>query len=479
MHKNITLTNFKLINIYAVDLGFITTHDSELLNNSRGIPDWTKLFVEPLLTNSEFNNSFEIEYEKSKYAQTDKAERNTFSSFYQETMMPLIIRAKLPTQENITPFSFEISEIRIGFHGGMSIRSITIPENDISNVELSVDDFIKAYYNLKLQAKTSLVKFLNNFISIWNNCKNIITLRQIDTNTFEYFHVFEVFDFDFNIRGKQAGIATLFQKKNIHILKQVARLLRMTKSDYLKYNPDKLLDINAMNLGFRDDELWIINDERLVRHHPDDNVYLTSFLDDFILGLDILKQYEANLHFLHHWVIRRRAQIRSQLSSPSNDSAKDLSKSWFEIIHFYDNTLEQFTKQRNVRHSFFNLLLNSAVQEIKLVTYSKEVKNEFSELFSTLNSLTSFRLTETMLDLEKNNYALAKTGNKINNTLLILSIIMAIVSIIQLAQIILPQRSTPPKVNQHEIVDSTKIGNQKNNSLDSIKITNGQEKDEK
>ena len=113
------------------------------------------------------------------------------------------------------------------------------------------------------------------------------------------------------------------------------------------------------------------------------------------------------------------------------------------------------------------------------MTYSKEVKNEFSELFSTLNSLTSFRLTETMLDLEKNNYALAKTGNKINNTLLILSIIMAIVSIIQLAQIILPQRSTPPKVNQHEIVDSTKIGNQKNNSLDSIKITNGQEKDEK
>ncbi len=455
MINNFHITNFKLTTIFAIDIGDLS-NDASFYNQRRGLQS-TLDEVKMLLGDSEIYDPITIE--SSEYAKTDKKERNTFSEFYSNKFMPLNINFK--GSEPITGkyFSTSINSVKVGYHGSVSICCTTTFKKWTRKSKISISDFINEYNIFIETIRAELCSELKKFFEFWNSRIKFIQLNLIDTKL-SNFQKFEILDFDHNL---ELPINTIFtnDKENA---KQLARLLRMTKSSYSSFDDKKVEKLKELNLGSRNDELWIINEDRLVRHHPEDNIYLKAFLSDIILGIEILTQYESNLLYLNHWVVDKRAELRNILSEQKDKKQLEntLSEIWLDAIHIYDNTLEQYTRQRNIHHSFYNKVIKEGIKYQRLDEYSKQVKNEFKELFDTLNSISELQSTQTFLDLEKTNL-------KINSRMWVLSLILLLTAIFQLTPIVISLMNKR-KVSSPQVEEKRKLKKENNLPVDEKKV---------
>jgi len=434
MEANLLLTNFSLCRIYSVDLGFVSTDGIEEFNKKRGLTNFLSDISMAFQANLSVGSIESISIDFSRYSKTDKKHRNTFSIYYQNNLMPLVFSMRSPICAESNFFSFSISQFRLSYHGAISLRVLSKKINITESI--SISDFIEDYYKFIELQKEKVVESLNLFFSEWN--KTTIQLKlSSNENLFDNLESFEIFDFNF-LNTDIRSINELFQLKDLTPLKQLARLFRMTKSSYMQYDESKLKEIREQNLGNRSDELWIINDERLVRNHPDQNVYLQAFLEDIILGIEILKLHEANLIYLYNWIIAKRSFLRENLYKDEKLFMTKFYSFWTEIVTIYENSIEPFVKLRGAKHSFYNILIAKVKSQTNIVEFRNDVKDEFEELFATLNSVSSLQSNQTSYADEQINLIINRDNQKLNNRMLLLTFIVLIAGVLQLISVIVP-----------------------------------------
>jgi hypothetical protein len=254
----------------------------------------------------------------------------------------------------------------------------------------------------------------------------------------EHAHYYEIIDFDYHIApgNRFMTISEIFSSTNIDLLKQLAGLSRMSPS-HRHYASTALSNFKYANISNRDDELWVINEERLLRYHPESkkNIYIDSFFEDVRLSFEILLQQEVNLEYLSAWINKKKSELRIMLSEhySSNKSVGDIEIQtvWAEIANMSDIFCDQFIIQRNVKHSFYNSVLRKAFEVLSIESIIKQTKDSFNDLFANYSIYSSQKSANLSLDLEEANLKLNKSVKLLNVCIVIMTLIMLGVGLLQ------------------------------------------------
>jgi len=411
------ITRFELTHIFGIDLGHVIGSSEMEFNLRRGTPGWLndlKLRFDKAGTYG-FKRPY---FDESEYSKTDRVGRNTFSPYFAFNLMPLSFELTNPISIQEKFFSCQIKNYRVGPKGSLSIRIDTTLNH---NKPVNVDSLIDLYFRYRVSLKNRLYAHINNFIQCWNAHINEFQLTEVTFDDIEsYIHHYEVIDFDYRIMpGNQSmSIAEIFEHPDTQVLKQLAGLSRMSPS-YSNYADSKLGSFKDNDISNRDDELWVINLERLLRFHPDSkkSVYVDSFFIDVKLGFEILLQQEISLEYLSAWINKKRAELRSKLSTQlirdESINEKEIQSILGEITNLSDIFSSQFVIQRNIKHSFYNAVFLRAFEVLSIEKIIKQTKEAFNDLFSIYSVYSSQKISNISLSFEEANLNLNKSVQRL------------------------------------------------------------------
>ena len=433
----ITITDFEFTHIVGIDLGHLIKpkHESTF-HTYRGSTDWLSEIKERFVEKNHLRNFGLVlpHFDQPQYNKAEETGRNTFSSYYAFNLMPLSfdLIPLLSDQPNYHfsqgAFKSKVQSFRLSPKG-----SITIRINSLIDQELEVEKLIEQYYSYQKDLRTRLPQFANEFVKCWNEHIPQIVLNEFKLDDMDRFaHTYEIFDFDYKIKSDPSVLIKdiLENDDYIEALKDIAGLSRMSKYAYTKYHAGKLKDFKSQNFGNREDELWLINAERMLRYHPEKTKDNVKFLfDDVKLGLEILLQQEVSFEFLTAWTNRKRSELRLKFArTHQNDKEfeKEVEKLLIDIVNISDILSDPFIIQRNVKHSFYNTVLTKAIEAMALQQKTQQAREAFNDFFALVSVYTSQKLSNISLKFDSANLKFNKTIRRLTVLMIILALLTLI-----------------------------------------------------
>lgn len=430
------ITRFELAHIFGIDLGHLIGSKEMEFNLRRGAWGWlTELKLR--FGKTETYGFKSPCFDESQYSKTDRVGRNTFSSYFVYNLMPLSFELIKPVSIQEKFFSCQIKDFRISSKGSLSIR-INTTLNQTKPVK--VESLIDLYFRYRVALKTRLHNHINIFIRCWNAHINDFQLNEVTLDDIEsYIHHYELIDFDYRIMpgNKSMSIAEIFDSSDTQMLKQLAGLSRMSPT-YRHYADSRLVSFKDNDISNRDDELWVINLERLLRYHSESkkNNYVDSFFEDVKLGFEILLQQEINLEYLGIWINSKRADLRNKLTTQliHNEyiNEKDIQLILGEITNLSDIFNSQFLIQRNIKHSFYNTIFLKAFEVLSIERTIMQTKESFNDFFSIYSIYCSQKISNLSLYFEKANLTLNRSVKSLTVWVVVMTFIMLSFGFIQL-----------------------------------------------
>jgi len=436
--SDLNITRFEVTGLYGIDIAHLLEKESvEHFNSIRGNKEWLSKFKEKAPV-----SSGTLDLAKSSYAKTDSSIRNIFSNYYLNNLMPLVFQLNKKDINDL--FYIEILSISISRNGAITIKIKSSKSN--SGIKSKIEQVIDVYYKYKENINNKVLSHLSNFIELFNdffnNYNNKIKFKKkMDDNLEQYISYYEIVDFDYDkTKMKKNTIKSMYD--NELYLKSLVALFKMTRTDFSNYDISKISDIKNNDYGDRVDELWAINQDRLLRHHPEAKTKenIENFFLDIILGIEILLQQKIALQYLNQWIGKQNIELRKIINSSKNvfkskknvfsflKNIKNVFKRnlsvkskldylIFEIVNTYVNIYDIISDnsmmQVNTNHTFFDLIMEKSIDKMRLKDILCSNKDMISDLFSLLTSISSRRT---------------------NKVVLILTIIMAFTGFLQLAK---------------------------------------------
>ena len=421
--KELRLNRIDMKTIFGFDLGNLlkNTDHEKFFNSLRGSDEWLKNIVEVI--NGQQQYGFESPYFAfSAYANTDRCERSTFSTYYRKNLMPLtfniIDKEHLSLENNI---KVEFKTIRIGINGAITLISELSYNNGNG---LTCDTFINDYYtkfssiikNKACEKICEFAKILNSVFKKDSKFKKVLEFGIENDKLKQYIYSYDVIDFDYTISDEK-NIHDLLNGDDDDLFKQLVRISRASLDNYKNHNPvrikKKFLDDN---IGHRKDELWLINEVRIVRHFPkkDSNETKKRFFEDVILGCEIFIQYKVAFLYINQWVITKWPKIKNGLTAKELGEPKTLI---FEIFNFINIFSDDFYVQMSINHRFFSEIMEKLIKKLDLKLILDSNRYLLSSLFEQSFSISSIKLDERV---EENN----KTVKHLTVFMVILTVLM-------------------------------------------------------
>jgi len=441
----------------------------DVLVNKRVSENWLSYIV------GELKNYDTLGYEQpyfieSEYGKTDRAPRNTFSQRHAKKLLPLKINNKVHTKHIEKNLEYFASCIYVSPQGGVCVR-IEINTKDVT--ELSIKDCIDQY-NRFLQRKDALVKSsLEQFVKLWNESfpdDNVSLTRDnfIRDNAFSY----EVLDFDFALNTKDGieeigTIKGLFKTIDKTAAKELAALSRMSLASVSALKDIKLNDFQKTDIGGREDELWSINRERMIRHHPDKHiVYNIAFFNDIKEAVAILVCQQAVFDYLDGWITEQRREVADHLISGSDENyEKDLLEKFNNATQVTNLLIEPIIIQKNVRHEFYVRAISLLIDKLELNSSVQRASNSLSNFSKIIESISNYNSSSVASATSKSQLALSQSAEKLSRATIWLTILAVVLMVVQIyvAFIISKQdiQKEKPPISSEEIQKDKKSDNKK------------------
>ena len=419
--NELVLNRIELQTIFGFDLGHLLNDEHEnTFNSLRGNKKWLEKIEREIKLPQQYGFSLP-QFVSSSYARTDRRERSTFSIYYNKTLMPLsfpiLNDEPLFLSENI---SVKFQTIKIGINGSITLTSWL----SYNGQGLSCDTFINIYNTNLSRIKENAYSIIKRFIEMLNLYKPTnLSFNQISFTEFDQFiYCFDVLDFDYSInKNKKIDIYDLCEDEDL--LKQLTRIFRMSLNNYQNTDVSRIRRLLDDNIGYRRDELWLINENRIVRHYPEakaDN-YKELFFKDVILGCEIFIQYKVALLYLNQWVITKYSRIKEAINSNKRSASENLNELEdiiFEMTNFINIFSDDFYVQMNIDNSFFNEIIEHLIEKLNLMSILNSNRHLLSSLLEQLSSISSI--------------ITADKSKTTNNAVWIITAIMAIIAFMQL-----------------------------------------------
>lgn len=431
--SDIIINRLNVDSIFGLDIAdLLSPNNVDDFNCSRGTESWFINIIDAMSKVEKYGFKYP-KIASSLYSTTDRGFRSTFSDYYVDKLMPLVFDLKSPNTFHKTDFSMYIKCISLSCKGAISIRvSIRLDKEN----KYTIKDIISNYYDIITFLKEKVYNCLISFIKLLNENLNW-NLEEISFNVFLHkLLYYEIIDFDFAIKNiANPVIKDLYNDEEY--LKQFAVFSRMSKVDYKNYDINKLDKFKHSDLGNRNDEMWVLNSERLIRYHPESTTdkYNMLFFQDVILGAEILLQQKIVLQYLNRWITEKRLILRNNINLIEKKieiNYEEINSMIFKLGNIYDLLSDNFLIQRNIGHSFFNVLIENIIEKMRVKEILNSNKESLSEFFSLITAITSQLMTNQSAKLDSLNYQTSKESANINKLVGRLTFLMFFVAVLQL-----------------------------------------------
>jgi hypothetical protein len=181
---------------------------------------------------------------------------------------------------------------------------------------------------------------------------------------------YECVDIDFlalDDGGSQVSLpAKSLIAESLDCARQLAALSRMSRTEPDLFDRERLQAFRDADIGNREDELWIINSNRMLRSNPDRrDDHVAHFYEDVLCLVELALQQLAVLEYIDDWLHDARAKFRRQLmSSKSHDS--DVGHILIDFERVLDLIEQPGGLTAGIRHAFFRQLADRLMHELRI-----------------------------------------------------------------------------------------------------------------
>jgi hypothetical protein len=438
-NRHIHITFLQGCLIFALDIGYLfedpwssdliteRTSDEWLTNLNRQLINWDRFgFSRP-------------EFTESKYGKTDRAPRNTFAKRHAKRLLPLAIKLEKPdkfTQKNI---SFYTDSIQISPQGAVSIRVIFEPQGRIS---LSAQETIDDYNHMLIKVPGLLKTRLKNFTDFWNNTEIQIKLVPPSSELLnEVLYSYEIIDFDFCLKSDNqelevSSVKSLYIDEDIFPVCELFAIAKMSPASVNALNDTRLHEFIETDIGGRDDELWAINRDRMIRRHPDrHSIYNKAFFSDIKTASEILVGQQATFDFLEEWVRRQRKLVVDQMlqyKDLTEHEKDDFQKQFGEVMSVTQLLTEPILLHKNVRHAFYIQAMTKVSKYLEIQEGKERASNALRDFAQLIETFSGYRNAETAASMGSLQIQLGKSARKIGFLTVLITLLGIILTLLQL-----------------------------------------------
>lgn len=306
------------------------------------------------------------------YLVNERVGSSTLANQEAKNQLPLHIPAKSsPWNESGHHFLWRFDSVGIGVDGAACIRHRARLKHPATVDEVTTD------YHILIQdifrQLVPVARVLLSGLSSADGPLDSIEFLHPDPNRLNTFIAsYECIDIAFTALDDQ-GIALEVPAKrlmaeSLDCARQMAALSRMARTEPDLFDPEKLQAFRDADIGNREDELWIVNANRMLRSNPDrgdDNV--AHFYEDVLCLVELALQQLAVLEYVDSWLHSARAKFREQLmSSRAHDS--DVGHILIDFEQMLDLIEQPGGLAAGIRHAFFRQLADRLADELRIQT---------------------------------------------------------------------------------------------------------------
>ena len=272
------------------------------------------------------------------------------------------------------------------------------------------------------------------FLQLWNRALPACALKALSPGPDQAgSFCYDVVDFAYTIDGAVLGPKALYISTHVAALRDLAALTRMSMvAD--QYDEAGVRRLRDFDMGGRSDELWIVNEARLVRHHPDSasNVYVDAFFSDVLLGVEVLAQQAATLGFLGGWLRRSRSEYLSRLLSDGDRGALETLR---EILVGMAGASELFGDPivlgESSGHSFFRNLMTRMSTKMAIAARRTDVRESFDLLLQLSQAIAARDAASAGYELQALSVEIAKGSQRLTRNTYIVAIVAIVFTLVQ------------------------------------------------
>jgi hypothetical protein len=344
--------------------------------------------------------------------------------------MPVTLSLGSPTVRSAGSLEWHAQRVRIGACGALSVTLQAYNRSDV--VSLAVKDLVVSFHLFRQAAEAETRVVVAHFLRVWNSAIRDVQLSDdaLDEKL-SGCTVYEVVDFDHSVNGIVVPPKQLYSGSDIGALRDLAGLSRMSiVMD--QYDEASVRKLSTFDLGSRTDELWIVNEARLLRHHPEvaSNAYVRAFFEDVLLGIDITTQQAATFEFISRWLRRARSIFLDRLLTAGGENTMRVllvgmaaaSQILWDPIALPDDS----------GHSFFRSLMSKTSNALNVDRRRDEIHRSFDGLLNLAEAIAGQSTTDVEMSFQRMGLEVAESSRKLTRNSYIIAIVAVIMGIIQL-----------------------------------------------
>ncbi|MEV5828474.1 hypothetical protein AB0L25_23230 [Spirillospora sp. NPDC052242] len=425
------ITRLELRTLVAVDLGWAVQDEAaDTFLRDRGRPGWLHALADQF---PQPGGGFDRpRVEPPSYGRSTEYGRPTFSDEFSTSYMPLVSRPQAPVDYLAGCLVWRLDWVKIGPSGALSV----CVRAELRNGPVNVLDVIGSYHQFRRDVRNRWPDLVTEFLRHWSS--TLPRYRLIDTAPavlLGHTETYDVVDFDFTVDGAVRRPKDLYRDGPVTGLRALAGLTRMSHV-MNRYGEDNVRALREMDLGSRPDELWIVNVERMTRHHPEhlSDLGKRLFLEDIVSAIEITLQQRVTLKYVTDWVRRMRATFLDRLTAERDVSGSHavMQTLLTRIAWSSDLYSEVPAVHRDSGSSFFRTIV-SRVDQLKEVDASRDaVSRSVQSMLDIANAIFQERSAATSAALQEISLNVGKTSRNTGFAAVFLAVAAAILAIVQI-----------------------------------------------
>ncbi len=400
----IRLQHVDLVALAAFQIGaFAQVHDEKfrLARSDRSWLDDLKQAIRKLPPDDFFSWQ-EADLTVSRYhLVNERVGASTLATQQAKNQLPLRVPARQSSwNESGNLFEWKFESIGIGVDGAACIRHRARLVRDATVDEVTTDYhiLIQDIFRHLVPVARSLLEGLSRA----DGPLDSVEFVHPDPNRLDtYIASYECLDIDFTAVDEQGEPLPLPAKRlvaeSLDAARQLAALSRMSRIEPDLYDPLKLQKFKDADIGNREDELWIVNSNRMVRSNPDrKNRHIIHFYEDVLCLVELGLQQLAVLEYVDAWLHEARGQFRRQLMSSKSHDA-DVGRILIDFERVLDLIEQPGGLTAGIRHAFFRQVADRLVQELRIpaaLAQAQEAVSMFAQIASAAFTFKVFVSSE-------------------------------------------------------------------------------------
>jgi len=415
--------------IASVDLGWaVADNCAENFLKERGRTTWLATLNAGLKPqNFGFAN---LRKATSSYARSSEHGRPTFAHDFESDFMPLEFTPGSVEHFVAGGLAWRPASFRFHSNGALSLHYEARQDGEVEPREL-----IRSFHEFRLQVPAHWQAVSAGILDMWNTG---LTGYALEPSRFErlsdHLEFFDIVDLDYLVGGVRVWPKKLYKGTYPESLKALAGIARMS-AVYKNYSLEACKVLSGLDLGNRSDEFWIVNAERLVRHHPEQlsDIAKQLFLTDVILGIDIACAQRATLDFLVTWSRRQRAVFLDQLTLDPGAGRDEAMRSLLKQIAWSADLYRELpAMERSTGSSFFGILMERVQSTRGLSVLQNEVTTSVSQALEIADAMFAERTARSAQDSNAKSLEVADSSRRAAQIAVWIAVAALLVAVVQL-----------------------------------------------